>query len=98
MVGAVDGVALHGEEDRIGHRRVIPLAAEVIAVHAERGEGAVRRVVTGNAGRHRPDIHLLAVLADGHSLGGFVDLNQEVGARRRGGDKGERGERRKQGG
>src|SRR5665647_1214723 len=49
MVGAVNGVALPGEEHRIRHRRVVPFAAEMRAFHAERRVGAGRRVIAARA-------------------------------------------------
>ena len=43
-------------------------------------ERAGRRVVAGDAGRHRPGIEPRAVDGDGHLLGGFVDRDEQVGS------------------
>ena len=95
VVGAVNGVAFLGEKDRVGHRRVVPLLAEMVLFHAERRERAGRRVVPGDAGRHRPGVEVRAVGRDGHLLGALVDLDQQVGMgrreRQRGGKGNERG-------
>jgi hypothetical protein len=44
----VDGVADLGEEDRIRHRRVVPLLAVVVDLHAEGLEAAARCVVAAS--------------------------------------------------
>ena len=75
LVGAMDSVAGLGEENRIGHRRIVPLLAVVIDLHAERLKRAARRVVAESSCRHRPVVKLLAIDRDSHALGGFVDLN-----------------------
>src|SRR5580704_2016885 len=85
---AVDGVAVHVEEHGVRHRRIVPLLGEVVGVHAVHLEGAVRRVVAGPAGRHRPRVALRAVDRDRHLLRVLVDGNVDIGAR--GGGAGQR--------
>jgi len=51
----------------------------VVDLHAERLKRAARRVIAASPGRHRPFVKLLTVDRDGHALGGFVDIDQEVG-------------------
>ena len=88
-----------GEEDRVWHRRVVPLAGEVVFFHAERLEIAVRRIVAGPAGGYRPAIAVLPIDRDSHFLRRLVDDDHDVGARglregKRGDDRAER-ERKK---
>src|ERR1035437_919557 len=61
LVGAMHGVAGLCEENRIRHRRIVPLLAVVVDVHAEWLKGAARRVVAASPGRHRPVVKLIAV-------------------------------------
>lgn len=76
--GAVDGVAGAGEEDGVGHRRVVPFPREMGAGHALRPVAAVRRVVPGLARRDRPGEARLPVHADRHGLRVLVDPDQHV--------------------
>ena len=86
---AVDRVALRREEDRMRHRRVVPLLGEVVALHAEGFELAVRRVVLhASAGRNRPMVERPPVDLDGHLLDRLVDGDLDGGLRRRGSQAG----------
>ena len=81
---AVNGVAMHVEEDGVRHRRVVPLLRVVVGVHAVGLECAARRVAARHSGRHRPDIKQLTVDRDRHGLGFLVDMDQDFGSRRPG--------------
>jgi hypothetical protein len=59
-------------------RRIVPLFAEVVDLHAERLEGAAGRVIARTPRRYRPFIKPLAVDRDGHALGELVDLDQKI--------------------
>ena len=74
---AVNGVAVQIEEDRMRHRRIVPLLRQMVGVHAVRLERAVRRVVAGPAGRDRPDVARRAVDRDRHALRDLVDVDEE---------------------
>ena len=81
----MNGVASVREEDRVRHRRVVPLLREVVALHPESLELAARRVVAALAGGDRPCIPRLSVDRDGHVLTRLVDgdLNGRAGGGRR---------------
>ena len=76
---AVDGVAIHVEEDRMRHRRIVPFLGQMVGVHAVRPKRAVRRVVTRAAGRYRPDVALRPVDSDAHGLRVLVDIDHDFG-------------------
>src|ERR1700683_1642621 len=80
---AVDGVAIHVEEDRMRHWRIVPFLGQMVGVHAVRPERAVRRVVARAAGRYRPNVALRAIDRDTHGLGVLVDIDHDFGAGRR---------------
>src|SRR5690242_21549441 len=65
---AVDGMAIHVEEDRVRHRRIVPFLGVMVSVHAVRLEVAAWRVIAGTTGRDRPDVTLRAVDRDRHLL------------------------------
>ena len=74
---AMDGMALFGEKDRMGHRRVVPLLPVPDLVHRSGGVGSRGGCIAVHAGRHRPGIFLHAVDEDGHLLRGLVDIDQD---------------------
>ena len=69
------------KQQHMSNTRVVPLAREVVALHAERLELAGRRIIAVRAGGHRPDVARIAVDRDGHLLLGLVDGYENVGAR-----------------
>ncbi len=96
-VRAVDGVADLGEEDRVRHRRVIEFLGEVVFLHAEGAEAAVRRLARWNAGRNRPLIAHGAVDRDGHQLRILVDGDVDFGLRGAGGEQHQAGDSNEEG-
>src|SRR5579862_8541119 len=96
-IGAMDGMADLGEEDRVRHRRVVEFLGVVVFLHAEGPEAAVRRLVRGIAGRNRPLIALGAVDRDGHQLRILVDEDGDVGLRGAGGEQHQAGESNEEG-
>jgi hypothetical protein len=85
--GAVNGMTDLGEEDRVRHRRVVELLGEMVFLHSERPEAAVRRFMRWIAGRDRPLVALDAVNRDGHRLRVLVDGDGNLGLRAAGGEK-----------
>src|SRR3974377_1498000 len=83
VVSAVDGVALLGEEDGVGHRRLVPFLGKMVLRHAEGAEVAARRVVLRNSRRYRPAEDGAAGLYYGHLLFAFVYVKEQCRARLR---------------
>ena len=77
--GAMDRMPDLGEEDRMRHRRVVEFLGEVVGLHPEGAEGAVRSLVRRIAGRNRPFVSLDAVDRDGHHLIVLVDGDFDFG-------------------
>src|SRR6202022_4275395 len=86
-IGAVNGVADLGEENRVRHRRVVEFLGVVVFLHPEGAEVAVRRLVGRNAGGDRPVVVLDAVDRDGHLLRILVDGDGDIGLRGAGGEQ-----------
>src|SRR5258705_8657758 len=91
-IGAVDGMADLGEEDRMRHRRVVEFLRIMVLLHPEGAEAAVRRLVGRNAGGDRPVVALDAVDRDGHLLRVLVDGDGDTGLRGAGGEEHQTGE------
>ena len=75
MLTAVDCMALRGEENGIGHGRIIPFLREVILLHTERTIRAAWGSVANCPRRNGPDKLLLTIHTDGHSLSVLVNGN-----------------------
>jgi len=75
---AMDGVAGGREEDRMRHRRIVPLVRVMVGLHAEGGIGAARRPIAARPRLDEPDILLNAVDRDGHFLIHLVDRNLDA--------------------
>ena len=81
LEGTVDGVTDLGEEDRIRHRRIVPLPRKVVTFHTEWLEFPRRGIIARSSSRYRPGVAVFAVDRDGHLLRGFVDDDHDIGAR-----------------
>src|SRR5258708_12360719 len=86
-IGAVNGMADLGEEDRMRHRRVVEFLRKMVFLHPEGAEAAVRRLVGRNAGGDRPVVALDAVDRDGHLLRILVDGDGDIGLGGAGGEQ-----------
>src|SRR3989337_692170 len=75
----MDGVALLGEEDRMGHRRVVPLFAVPDLIHRGRSISSRRGGIAADAGGDRPRVELHAVDEDSHLLRRLVDIDEDRG-------------------
>jgi len=77
----VNGMAELGEEDGVRHRCVVEFLGEVVFLHPESPETAVRRLIGGQAAGHRPLVAIDAVDRDGHQLRVLVDGDGDFGLR-----------------
>ena len=75
---AVNGVAALSEEDRVGHRRIVPLLRVPDLVHRPRRVVAGRRGIAARARRDRPAMALDPVDEHRHLLGRLVDIDEKI--------------------
>src|SRR4051812_11179905 len=87
VVAAMDRVTDLREEDRMRHRRVVPLFGEVVALEPEGPERTAWRVIADPAGRDLPHVARCSVDKDGHALGTLVHDDEEIRGRRSGADE-----------
>src|SRR5581483_8051443 len=76
--GAVNGVPVLHEKDGMRHGGVVPLLAVPDLVHGRGGVGARRRRKSRPAGRNLPIVGFDTVDEDGHLLGRFVDIDDDL--------------------
>ena len=76
---AVDRMAFRSEEDRVRHRRVVPLLGEVVLLQAKRGVAAIRGIVLTGARGYRPSPAHPSIHRDRHALRRFVDGDENRG-------------------
>src|SRR5262245_57010431 len=72
------------EEDRMGHRRVVPLPRVMVLLHTERRVCAARRGVASPPARDWPLMAWRPIDFDGHALSRLVDDDENGGLHRHG--------------